>query len=209
MKEERLSGAREVPTGEGRGGHEDRGSRFLAWVFRAPRLPVLEARLAELRAEHPKACHHCWAWRAGDAYRFSDDGEPGGTAGRPMLQVLQGSGLDEIGAVCVRYFGGVKLGTGGLVRAYSAAVSRALEATPRTTILPSHRYWVELPFALLGLRNEIESLCPGARFEGAYTDFGWEGVVEVLGADDRRLLDLLERHAHGRARWTPAGEGSS
>ena len=103
-----------VPSQEGYGEHEDRGSRFLAWVFHASEEEAFRARLEELHAEHPKARHHCWAWRIGEAYRFQDDGEPGGTAGRPMLQVLEGSGLADVGAICVRYFGGVKLGTGGL-----------------------------------------------------------------------------------------------
>ncbi|RMH02801.1 MAG: YigZ family protein [Planctomycetota bacterium] len=198
-------GERIVPGGEGAGEYEDRGSRFLAWVFPAPAEDDLRRRLEELRAEHPKARHHCWAW-FGDAshYRFADDGEPGGTAGRPMLQVLEGSGLVEVGAVCVRYFGGVKLGTGGLARAYAGAVARALDGLPRRVVPAVAEYWLRLPFDLLGLRNEIESLCPTARFDGAYTDQGWEGRVELTVADAARFEQILEEHGAGRARWTRA-----
>jgi putative IMPACT (imprinted ancient) family translation regulator len=198
-----AEGDRVVPGEEGCGEHEDRGSRFLAWVFRAPDEDALRARLEQLRALHPKARHHCWAW-FGDAsrYRFHDDGEPGGTAGRPMLQVLEGSGMVEVGAVCVRYFGGVKLGTGGLARAYSGATARAAEATARRTLAAEAEGWLRLPFDLLGLRNEIEALCPSARFDGAYTDDGWEGRVRVTLPDATRLAEIVREHGAGRARLT-------
>lgn len=203
------AGDRTVPDGESRGEHEDRGSRFLAWVFHAPDEAALRRRLAELRAEHAKARHHCWAWFGGPgAYRFADDGEPGGTAGRPMLQVLEGAGLVEIGAVCVRYFGGVKLGTGGLARAYAGATARAVAALRRRVVPATASFWLALPFDLLGLRNEIEASCPSGRFDGAYTDHGWEGRVVLTVADAERLEHLLREHGAGRVRWTrSAGAG--
>jgi len=168
-----------TPAREGRGESEDRGSRFLAWVFRCPDEERLQARLAELRAEHPKARHHCWAWRAGARYRFTDDGEPGGTAGRPMLQALQGAGLDEAAVICVRYFGGVKLGTGGLLRAYSAAAARAADDAGRALIVVRLRLTLELPFSRLGMRDEIASLFPEARLEGEFDLAGWSGTVII------------------------------
>jgi len=90
-----------IPEREGYGEHEDRGSRFLAYVLHAPDEATFQARSAELKIEHPKAGHHCWAWRIGEAYRFNDDGEPGGTAGRPMMQVLEGSELQDVAAISV------------------------------------------------------------------------------------------------------------
>lgn len=167
-----------APAREGHGHCEDRGSRFLAWVFSAPLEEALQTRLAALRAEHPKARHHCWAWRSGARYRFSDDGEPGGTAGRPMLQTLDGAGLDEAGVICVRYFGGVKLGTGGLVRAYSAAAARAAQDAGRTPIVVRLTLPLFLPFAKLGVRDELAALLPGATLQGEFEGEGWRGSVE-------------------------------
>ena len=180
-----------APAREGCGECEDRGSRFLAWAFRCPDEERLQARLAELRAEHPKARHHCWAWRAGARYRFTDDGEPGGTAGRPMLQALEGAGLDEAAVICVRYFGGVKLGTGGLVRAYSAAAARAVENAGRAPIVIRIQLPLFLPFARLGLRDEIASLFPGAVLRGDYEAEGWRGNLCFDSAEMARLEALL------------------
>lgn len=180
-----------TPAREGRGECEDRGSRFVAWVFRCPDEEGLQARLAELRAEYPKARHHCWAWRAGARYRFSDDGEPGGTAGRPMLQVLEGSDLDEAAVICVRWFGGVKLGTGGLVRAYSAAAARAAEDAGRTQIVVRISQPLRIPFARLGLRDEIASLFSGAVLAGEFDADGWRGFVTLDQEELSRLRSFL------------------
>lgn len=186
--------AREFPAQEGYGEYEDRGSRFLAWVFHAPDEAAFQQRLEELKIEHPKARHHCWAWRIGGAYRFSDDGEPGGTAGRPMLQVLEGSGLHDLAGISVRYFGGVKLGTGGLARAYSGSTARALaEAGRRAEVLRSERPLV-LSFAALGLRTEVEALFPGIVFTGDFDDQGWRGSVVLETSElDRLRAFLAER----------------
>ncbi|MFD2165808.1 YigZ family protein [Thalassotalea euphylliae] len=113
-------------------------SRFLCYLFPCQNAEMFKARLAELQQEHPSANHHCYAFVKGSPmdsqqYGFSDDGEPSGTAGRPMLAVLQGSGIGEVAAIVVRYFGGVKLGTGGLQRAYGGAVREALPHV-KTTI---------------------------------------------------------------------------
>lgn len=112
-------------------------SRFLCYLFPCTSYAAMKARLTELQQEHPNANHHCYAFVSGapqdsQAYGFSDDGEPSGTAGRPMLAMLQGSGVGEVAAIVVRYFGGVKLGTGGLQRAYGGAVKAALPELPTT-----------------------------------------------------------------------------
>ena len=103
-----------------------RKSRFLGRVEPIADREAAQARVAGLRAEHPGAAHVCWALMAGGQSAAVDDGEPSGTAGRPMLEVLRHHDLDGVLATVVRYFGGVKLGAGGLVRAYSSAVSEAL-----------------------------------------------------------------------------------
>lgn len=123
-----------------------RGSRFLAVV--APVDAVADARrlLAELRRRHPEASHHCSAWRVGAELAFDDDGEPGGTAGRPMSSVLLKRDLDHVAAVCVRWFGGTRLGAGGLVRAYSGATSRALDAAGTRVVHDTVRAVAHAPF---------------------------------------------------------------
>jgi len=110
---------------------KDRGSRFIAYAF-----PVLSAedfkkRLKELKEEHPKAAHHCFAYRIGtegNNYRSSDDGEPSGTAGRPILGQIDSKSLTNVAIVVVRYFGGTLLGVPGLINAYKTASSSALQA---------------------------------------------------------------------------------
>lgn len=106
-------------------------SRFICYLYPCSSADELKTHLKALQQEHPNANHHCYAFLAGapndsQQYGFSDDGEPSGTAGKPMLVSLQGSNIGQIGAVVVRYFGGIKLGTGGLQRAYGLSVRNAL-----------------------------------------------------------------------------------
>ncbi len=195
---EGAASALQVPAQEGRGEYQDRGSRFIAWVFDLENQAGFLSRLEELRLEHGKARHHCWAWKIGPDYRFNDDGEPGGTAGRPMLQVLEGGGYHRVAAVCVRYFGGVKLGTGGLVRAYGGATARAVECAgmrrlPRFACLD-----LRLPFSLLGLRGEMESLFPGIVFAGDFDSAGWSGQATLEEEQVERLSAFLGDRGKGQ-----------
>jgi uncharacterized YigZ family protein len=108
-------------------------SRFLAIAFPVASEDAFVARLDEIRSAMFDATHHCWAWRLfeGDRSRSSDAGEPSGSAGRPILQAIVSAALHDTAVVVVRWFGGVKLGTGGLARAYRDAAAAALEAAPR------------------------------------------------------------------------------
>lgn len=83
----------------------------------------------------PDATHNCWAYRIGQAYRFNDDGEPGGTAGRPILQAIEGQDCDRVAVVVTRWYGGINLGTGGLVRAYGGTAASCLRLAPRVAIV--------------------------------------------------------------------------
>lgn len=95
-----------------------------------------EAALAFIeKVADPHATHNCWAWRIGQQYRSSDDGEPAGTAGRPILAAIDGQGLDGVVVVVTRWFGGIKLGAGGLVRAYGGAAAECLRLAPRVTLV--------------------------------------------------------------------------
>lgn len=111
---------------------EIKKSRFITYLQHTEGLEQAKAFWAEIKAQHPNARHNCWAAVAGrptDSQQlgFSDDGEPAGTAGKPMLSALLGSQVGEISAVVVRYYGGILLGTGGLVRAYGNGVQQALK----------------------------------------------------------------------------------
>ena len=107
------------------------GSKFIAWLVPAASASEFEAVLNTRRRRYPDASHHCWAYRVGRpgalAERSSDDGEPNGTAGRPIVDTLKHFHLENIGCVVTRYFGGTKLGTGGLARAYADATQEAIE----------------------------------------------------------------------------------
>jgi uncharacterized YigZ family protein len=121
-----------------------RRSRFLVSLAHAPDNARARAFVESVRREFPDASHNCWAFAAGPpgdaaSVGYSDDGEPHGTAGRPMLTILLHGEVGEVCVVVSRYFGGVKLGTGGLVRAYQGMVRLGLEQTPRRLHLPSAR----------------------------------------------------------------------
>ena len=110
---------------------EIRKSRFIAYAIPVADRDAAMDELRRLREEHPTATHVCWALLAGGQSGMSDDGEPSGTAGRPILEVLRHHDLDGVLAAVVRYYGGVKLGAGGLVRAYTDAIATALQDAPR------------------------------------------------------------------------------
>ena len=133
-------------------------SRFIGCVQpvadRASAQTVVDA----LWKEHPGAAHVCWALLAGGQSAAVDDGEPGGTAGRPMLDVLRHQYLEGVLATVVRYFGGVKLGAGGLVRAYTDTVAQALLTAPKLTLQRMATLQCVVPYALEGLlRREISA----------------------------------------------------
>lgn len=116
-----------------------KGSRFIANLASADRVEEAEKYIAEIRQHFIDASHNCFAWRIGhdgQLVRASDDGEPAGSAGRPMLQILEGRRLINVVAVITRYYGGTKLGVGGLVRAYSGTLATAIEQADLERVIP-------------------------------------------------------------------------
>jgi len=112
---------------------KDRGSKFIAYSFPVNTIDQAKKQVAALKKEHPKAVHHCLAYRMGvdgSTYRVSDDGEPSGSAGRPILGQIDSKQLTNILVVVVRYFGGTLLGVPGLINAYKTATSLALQLSP-------------------------------------------------------------------------------
>jgi uncharacterized YigZ family protein len=131
-------------------------SRFIGCVEPVAGRAEAQEVVAALRARHPGAAHVCWALLAGGQSAAHDDGEPGGTAGRPMLEVLRHQDLEGVLATVVRYFGGVKLGAGGLVRAYTDAVAQALLQAQKVPIQRFVALRCAVPYALEGLvRREL------------------------------------------------------
>lgn len=113
--------------------YKDRGSKFLAYAYPISSVEDFKEKLQLLKAEHPKAVHHCFAYRLGidgNNFRASDDGEPSGSAGRPILGQIDSKALTDVLVVVVRYFGGTLLGVPGLINAYKTATSLALQLTP-------------------------------------------------------------------------------
>lgn len=173
-------------------------SRFITTVARAPSGEAAHAFLQRMRDEFPDATHHCWAFVAGPpgstrAVGMSDDGEPHGTAGRPMLTTLLHSGVGEIVAVCTRYYGGTKLGTGGLSRAYSGGVKLALESLPVEELLARAQMVVEVTYPHLdGLQRLLEEVDAAVEHEAYGAGVRYEVLIpEVrLATFQRRLADL-------------------
>ena len=133
---------------------KDRGSRFIAIAMPVNNLHEFKAQLSTIKEEHPKAAHHCFAYRIGlgdDAlYRASDDGEPSGSAGRPILGQLAGEGITNAMIVVVRYFGGVLLGVPGLINAYKTAASLALQVTPEQEKAVERWFTISCSYPQLG-----------------------------------------------------------
>ena len=112
---------------------KDRGSRFIAYTFPIETVADFKEHLAVVKKEHPKATHHCFAYRlgiGGNNFRVSDDGEPSGSAGKPILGQIDSKGATNVLIIVVRYFGGTLLGVPGLINAYKTAASLALQVTP-------------------------------------------------------------------------------
>jgi len=124
-----------------------RKSRFIGCVQPASGRAQAQAVVQALRQAHPGAAHVCWALLAGGQSAAVDDGEPGGTAGRPMLDVLRLQNLDGVLATVVRYFGGIKLGAGGLVRAYSETIAQAVRNADKMVLQPMQDLHCTVPYA--------------------------------------------------------------
>lgn len=135
----------------GRCQHEQdiKKSRFLALA--APVDTPEEALAFVQEVSDAAATHNCWAYRIGQAYRFNDDGEPGGTAGRPILQAIEGQGIDHAVVVVTRWYGGIKLGAGGLARAYGGTAAECLRLAERVPIVPMATLALSCDFADLSL----------------------------------------------------------
>lgn len=139
---------------------EIKKSRFITYLAHTEGIDAAKDYIQSIKAQYPDARHHCWAFVAGrpdDSQQlgFSDDGEPTGTAGKPIMAQLLGSQLGEVTCVVVRYFGGIKLGTGGLVKAYGSGAQQALKLLPTEVKVPQKIFQLVCDYSLI---NSIEQL---------------------------------------------------
>ena len=176
-------------------------SRFIGCVESVADRSEALARVQQLRALHPSASHVCWALMAGGHSAAHDDGEPSGTAGRPMLEVLRHQDLEGVLATAVRYYGGTPLGAGGLVRAYTDCVAQALQWAERVPVVRLASLHCVVPYALEGwLRREL----PAHGAELLQARHGGDGVAVSLRLPQTQAEAFARRlndSGQGLVRW--------
>ena len=180
-----------VPSEYGEDEFIEKKSRFIGRIWPVETEEEALARIQEMKKKHYDATHNCWAYIIRDgAVRFSDDGEPGGTAGMPMLQVLQREGLFNVVCVVTRYFGGILLGAGGLVRAYTKGAKIAVDAAGKSMKRVWTVLYVPCPYSFYE-RVRLEAEGFGGIVRKA--DFGAEVEMELLfpEAKTQEFLDRL------------------
>lgn len=182
-----------------------RKSRFIGHAIPvADRVAAMQA-IAALRAEHPTATHVCWALLAGGHSGMSDDGEPSGTAGRPMLEVLRHHELDGVLAAVVRYYGGIKLGAGGLMRAYTDAVASTLKLAQRIERIVQAEMAVQVDYAdEARLRRWLEQ--KNYQLKDCSHDATVRLLIELPEADLPTASDEVRDLTQGRAQIDEASQ---
>ncbi|EHL22767.1 MULTISPECIES: YigZ family protein [unclassified Acidovorax] len=176
-------------------------SRFIGCVQPMADRASAQAAVDALWKQHPGAAHICWALLAGGQSAAVDDGEPGGTAGRPMLDVLRHQDLEGVLATVVRYFGGVKLGAGGLVRAYTDTIAQALLTAPKVTLQRMTTLQCHVPYALEGLlRREIDAA--GAELTGVQHGTLVTLQLRLPQAQAADFVLRINNSGQGRVGWT-------
>ncbi|MGH6761131.1 MAG: IMPACT family protein [Phyllobacterium sp.] len=149
------------------------------------------------------ANHNCWAWRVGQNYRFNDDGEPGGTAGKPILQAIDGQSLDHVVAVVTRWFGGTLLGSGGLIRAYGGTAALCLRQAEKAEIIATVEARIVCDFSDLALIKARLAAQAFARVIGEeFTPTGAELTVSIAADSVDRITTLITDLTRARAAIT-------
>jgi uncharacterized YigZ family protein len=192
-------------------------SRFITTLAHAPSVDAAREFIDRVRAEFPDATHNCWAYAAGPPgdtafVGMSDDGEPHGTAGRPMLNILHHGGVGEIAAVVTRYYGGVKLGTGGLARAYSGGVQLALESLPTVERVDRVEGVVEVDYAsvetIRRVLADLDVVTADERFGGT-VEFVVEVPVEAVADLETAVAEATRGSGTVRMTADPAEGGAA
>ncbi|OZB59067.1 MAG: thymidylate synthase [Lysobacterales bacterium 14-68-21] len=186
----------------GRCRHEQdiKKSRFLALA--APVDSPEEALAFVQEVGDPAATHNCWAYRIGQAYRFNDDGEPGGTAGRPILQAIEGQGIDRAVVVVTRWYGGIKLGAGGLARAYGGTAAECLRLAERVPIVPKAMLALDCEFGDLALLKarlaELDASVTDEQFHASGARLQLQLPESRVAEAQARIVDLTRGRSEGK-----------
>lgn len=171
---------------------EIKKSRFISIIKNIQSIEEFNTCIEELKLKYPKATHYCYGYICGNIERFSDDGEPGGTAGTPILNVLKKENLNNICCVVIRYFGGIKLGAGGLVRAYSNSCSEAIKCTNIIKYVPILKIKIVFKYENL---NTINNLLIDTNI--TYKEFDTSITYEVILSKDKydNIINELNNYA--------------
>ena len=185
--------------------YKEKGSKFLSFAIPVTTVEEVKVILDEYRKKFYDARHVCYAYMLGAEradFRANDDGEPSGTAGKPMLAQLMGSGVGEIAAVVVRYYGGILLGTGGLVKAYGNGVQQALKILPTRTQVPKSEYHLVCDYAQLAM---VEALLLQVDGQILQADYGAEiGLILLLPTlNAESIADKLRDVSRGALLLSP------
>lgn len=177
---------------------EIKRSRFVAVA--APVTDEEAARAFLVAHSVPDANHNCWAWRIGQSYRFSDDGEPSGTAGKPILQAIDGQELDQVVVLVTRWFGGTLLGSGGLMRAYGGTAALCLQSAEKRRFVLRQEIAVTLSFSDLALvKARLSGLHDVTVARETFTERGAVLDFHVPEADVAAILGMIRDLTSGRA----------
>ena len=171
---------------------EIRKSRFI--TLAGPIGSACEAMAFIERHSDLAATHNCWAWKLGGQYRSNDDGEPGGTAGRPILAAIEAQGFDQVVVLVIRWYGGIQLGTGGLARAYGGGANKCLQQAPRRELVERSEFTCSCTFSELALLKLRLAELDGLILDEQFTANGVDLLLAVgrahLGTLQQQLADL-------------------
>lgn len=145
------------------------------------------------------ATHNCWAYRMANEYRFNDDGEPSGTAGKPILAAIDGAGFDSVGALVIRHYGGIKLGTGGLARAYGGTVAKNLKAAPFQYYIPKSDLMIHIDFQYSQILHQLLNQFEGVSLDQSFVSSGVDNLVNLPQNNIEDFTKSLNNHTKGSA----------
>jgi len=160
-------------------------SKFITYLYKVNNIDEINNILDNLKKEYKDATHHCYSYVIGNIKRFNDDGEPSHTAGMPMLNVLENKKLDNVLAVVIRYFGGIKLGAGGLVRAYTNSVSEAVNKANIIPIIKEYKIRIEFDYNNVNNINYILK-----DYKITYKEFDENIIYEFMYEENNYPLDI-------------------
>lgn len=186
---------------------EIKKSVFIAYAGKAESQEEAFAFLRDVLSRHPDVSHLCWAYRIGNQYRFSDGGEPGGTAGQPILRAIEGQDLDHVVVGVVRYWGGIKLGAGGLMRAYGGTAAEALRTAERQVESPQVTVTIETGFEHISALYRALDACSAKDRAEDYHERGVRMTAQMPSNELDRFLNQLRDGTKGQFQLIAPGKG--